>query len=172
MYICEISGPRLGGEWDNSFKQGTHSFKTSSSISGTSSASAISASIGATGGLVGVPSTFMGTGCGARALLSVYDGAAKLSDGVDAGCRGRCSDPHGAGRVEAGVLKSPPVDMLEKGRLRFVSSAGVALLYERGRSGANSLSMSSWLRLPSDSSLFSILCMRSASSLIYLMVFG
>lgn len=64
----------------------------------------------------------------------------------------------------AGVVNSP--EMLENGRFRFASSLPTWLW--RGRSGTKRWSRSSWLNCPSFSSLFSILWIRSANSLMYL----
>lgn len=120
----------------------------------------------ATGGFDGVPSCLIAEGWGARVPLLAYPWLAKLSDEADTGWIGRGSEPHGAWRAVTGVLKSP-VEMLEKGRFLLGSSAAT-WLWLRGRSEAKSLSISSCVRLPSDSSLFSMLWIRSASSLIYL----
>lgn len=56
------------------------------------------------------------------------------------------------------------MEILEKGRFRPVSSIMVPCPWLRGRSEAKSLSMSSCVKLPSDSSLFSMLWILSASS--------
>lgn len=79
----------------------------------------------------------------------------------------RGSEPHGAWRLVTGVLNS--FEMLEYGRLRLASSGAEVPFVLRCRSAPKSLSISSCDKPPSDSSLLSILLIRSASSLIYLL---
>ena len=77
--------------------------------------SPIALSMAATGGRDGVRSGLIASGCGARPLAE-YDEDLNRSPGVDKGWMGRGSDPHVAGHLEAGVLRSP--EILENGLFR------------------------------------------------------
>lgn len=149
------------------FNGNTHSCSTPSSTSATSSTSVMDTSKAATAAAPVFSSTssaLMGAGCGASAAPG-YGDAIWFSCGTAAGWIGLGSEAQGDCLVaEPGDSNSPPPDILEYGRFLFESSPA---LLGRDRS-PKSPDRSSWVRPPSDSNLFSMLWIRSASSLMYL----